>query len=808
MEDASNGYLKVSSGTSVDLAKFQGLNNYKLPPGKNWQDIVGIAIAGSNDRIFTWYSDGKVTSGTSNDLDAYSTHNFSMPPGKKTSDIVGIAIAGSNDRVFVWYKGNTVSSGSSRDLDLHSAPQPCFPAPLKNARHLAGVGIAGSNDYVFYWYKDGKVSEGTTTDWDKYSTVKSFKPASTKSAEDIIGVGITGSNDRVYAWYRGTGIGKGWDALETKVDKLVNDWFKNNKLAPGMTIAVSKNGKVVLSKGYGFADGKKRIYMQDYHRSRIGSNSKIITALSAMKAREQNKLYLGSKLYGPSGVLKHPDYYDSFQRGIKRHKGLISAAISGSDDRVYAWYYSGKVSSGISTDLDKHSGPVDYSLPPGKTPNDIRAIGIAGSNDHVIVWYDDGTISSGTSTDLDKYYYHEIDETIGGKKFKGYKSKGKLKIVGIAVVGSNDKVHTWYENGKFTIGDSKNLHKYSGSQSYSVPPGLTPYDIKGIAIAGSNDHVYAWFTNFKVSSGTSNDLDKYISPMQYTTTSTFTPDDWKKWYYQMETKHLLTHSAGFAGSGDIGAANKMFGTTEASLGYKRAHQYILITRKLLFKPGTMRSYSNHGMGLVGHMISLKTGKSFYGYVRDNVLKPLNLHTRIIPYGEQINKLDAMPHSINDGKIQTDAIVKKQSQLGLAAGGWTASAGDMIRLMLATDKLANHKDILTANSLDIMNTPPFPATASDRAIGWEYFKNNTGGVKLDHNGSTGNGQAYLVKFLPGYISNSGDDLSNIYVAIHVNVGGSDISTGKKYGLTGKMDTLAGNIAIATSETDIPGYYDAF
>jgi len=49
--------------------------------------------------------------------------------------------------------------------------------------------------------------------------------------------------------------------------------------------------------------------------------------------------------------------------------------------------YSAYVSSGTSGELDKYRPLYNYTLAPGKTPNDIEGMGIAGSNDRVYVWY-------------------------------------------------------------------------------------------------------------------------------------------------------------------------------------------------------------------------------------------------------------------------------------------------------------------------------------------------------------------------------------------------------------------------------------
>ena len=95
----------VSAGSSEDLDVF--LDPYSYTPTAGWTsvDVVGMGIAGSDDRVYAWYSDGTVSSGTSSDLAFYrAPYRYSLTPSKTPADIVGIGIAGSNDYVYVWYR--------------------------------------------------------------------------------------------------------------------------------------------------------------------------------------------------------------------------------------------------------------------------------------------------------------------------------------------------------------------------------------------------------------------------------------------------------------------------------------------------------------------------------------------------------------------------------------------------------------------------------------------------------------------------------------------------------------------------------
>jgi photosystem II stability/assembly factor-like uncharacterized protein len=51
--------------------------------------------------------------------------------------------------------------------------------------------------------------------------------------------------------------GEAWDKLEEKVDSLVMALIEEKSL-PGMTVAVTKEGRLLLSKGYGGSSALNR----------------------------------------------------------------------------------------------------------------------------------------------------------------------------------------------------------------------------------------------------------------------------------------------------------------------------------------------------------------------------------------------------------------------------------------------------------------------------------------------------------------------------------------------------------------------
>lgn len=165
--------------------------------------IVGIGIACSNDRVYTWYSDQTVSVGTTENLSAHEPpHRFNLPFGKTPADIVEIGIA-STDKVFTWYKDLTLSVGTSTDLDKYEPRHPYRLPKFTSVESLVGIDIACSNDHVYVWNRNGQVSSGTSEDLDKYSDKpRPFTTGGGKTPVQLIGMGIA-RNDHVYAWYLG-----------------------------------------------------------------------------------------------------------------------------------------------------------------------------------------------------------------------------------------------------------------------------------------------------------------------------------------------------------------------------------------------------------------------------------------------------------------------------------------------------------------------------------------------------------------------------------------------------------------------------
>jgi len=99
--------------------------------------------------------------------------------------------------------------------------------------------------------------------------------------------------------------GVAWAALEQRVDPIVQEAIASGGL-PGVTVAITRAGKLLLSKGYGYArvDASGKRKMSESSRTKIGSTSKpCITGPSVAKILAAKGIDPATtRLYGPDGL--------------------------------------------------------------------------------------------------------------------------------------------------------------------------------------------------------------------------------------------------------------------------------------------------------------------------------------------------------------------------------------------------------------------------------------------------------------------------------------------------------------------------
>lgn len=103
------------------------------------------------------------------------------------------------------------------------------------------------------------------------------------------------------------------------LDSMMKRVVRNLRLA-GVTVAVVKDEKLVYAKGFGYADKENKLGVEPYHLFRIGSVSKLITAMSVLKLVDEGKISLDDYVFGEKGLLNGKKYSGIKNRNFYRIK--------------------------------------------------------------------------------------------------------------------------------------------------------------------------------------------------------------------------------------------------------------------------------------------------------------------------------------------------------------------------------------------------------------------------------------------------------------------------------------------------------
>jgi len=158
----------------------------------------------------------------------------------------------------------------------------------------------------------------------------------------------------------------------------------------------------------------------------------------------------------------------------------------------------------------------------------------------------------------------------------------------------------------------------------------------------------------------------------------------------------------------------------------------LAALKLKREPGKEYDYSNLGVGLLGHALALKAGKTYEQLVIDEIAKPLGMNSTVISRDESLLARSASGHDA-DGKASGDWDLATLA----GAGALRSTSGDMLRFLAA--------------EMGVIDTPLAPAMKASQEIrlatkvppgsiacGWHVALD---GALRWHNGQTGSFKSF-------------------------------------------------------------------
>ncbi len=139
----------------------------------------------------------------------------------------------------------------------------------------------------------------------------------------------------------------------------------------------------------------------------------------------------------------------------------------------------------------------------------------------------------------------------------------------------------------------------------------------------------------------------------------------------------------------------------------------MTTHRLHFEPGTRSCYSNLGYIILGKVISQVSGKDYESFIKENILLPAGItdmqlggsfiEDKLQNEVEYYQPVDALPEESFDGSGRLLPKTYGANDLKVlgAAGGWIASAIDLMKLIIVIDENPKVKDIISDISIKEM-----------------------------------------------------------------------------------------------------------
>ena len=197
--------------------------------------------------------------------------------------------------------------------------------------------------------------------------------------------------------------------------------------------------------------------------------------------------------------------------------------------------------------------------------------------------------------------------------------------------------------------------------------------------------------------------------------------------------HLLTHTAGFDETTDIGMR-----TYEPIMRLSLSERLKTMAPRVINEPGEIIRYSNFGNSLAGLIVQEQTGMPYEDYIKANIFEPLGMGDSDLELTEEVRSKLAKSYIYKNGEYDE---AKIQNTGVMPSGSINATASDMTRFMIAQLQLGQYegKSLLlpeTAVEMQSLHAQDYPGF-DGYAYGFYYTQ---GG--LMHNGSLSQFNAYM------------------------------------------------------------------
>lgn len=229
---------------------------------------------------------------------------FALAEIKSDKEVKTFLSVGSDDGIRIWHNGklihdNWIPRGVNKDDDL-------VPITLRSGSNQILLKVQDLQlgwGFVVRLLNREAISDHLITASGKgdIDQIKMLLEAGA-IADKTNASGLTAvSNARLHGRVDAAELILSKGAKETPVpsaDVLINGLYNslNGKAASGIAVLVSKDGKVLYKKGFGYADIEKKELIKPDTKFRIGSITKQFTAAAILKLQEEGKISVADKL--------------------------------------------------------------------------------------------------------------------------------------------------------------------------------------------------------------------------------------------------------------------------------------------------------------------------------------------------------------------------------------------------------------------------------------------------------------------------------------------------------------------------------
>lgn len=363
-----------SMATGMTSNSFVSTNTTLQASGYRVVWLDGFEVAGTGYYNAIWEKNGgaeqRIRLGdlysTFTTADVNNTHD-----GYPLSDVCAYSINGTTYYAGVWIEGRAPDievrynlTGAGYQTEFNTLGGQGY-----TVYRVSGAENAGSARYTAVWKKtspgEGWTIHGMSASGFEAENINARMVGYRLVQVDAFNIGA----DTYYnaLWVRNGGFST--SRLAT-IQTSVSTYMSIHHL-PGLSLAISREGRLVYARGFGYADTSTGEQAHALHRWRIASTSKTICAVSALRALEDSGPWsLGSTCFG-SGSLFGTDYgntatypYSTNEKAITIRQVMNMAA--GWNDEGHLWYYEDPA---LGTD---HAAIIDYQL---DHVNPVRAPG-------------------------------------------------------------------------------------------------------------------------------------------------------------------------------------------------------------------------------------------------------------------------------------------------------------------------------------------------------------------------------------------------------------------------------------------------